>query len=283
MNYLQYLKFFTNFADEKYFYFIISNIKLLIFMELEFSKRKPLRVVTLFSGYDSQCLALDRLCREYPDFSYELVGWCEIEKSACVAHDALYPAAVDLNLGDISAVDVADVPDCDLMTWSFPCTDISGAGRQAGLSKDSGTRSSLAWEALRLFRGKRPKYLLMENVSDLVGSKFIKDFHALLSELEDIGYESFTQVLDARDYGVPQHRERVFVVSILRDESGVLPYYNFPVPFGCDVCLEDLLEEEVDRSYYLSKERVLNFSDGVIDDDNGKDVGFGSLFDDVDC
>lgn len=258
----------------KRFIFIFMEV-----MKIDYTEGCKLRVVTLFSGYDSQCLALDRLRRVYPEFAYELVGWCEIDRGAIVAHNALYQEAVDLNLGDISLVDAKDVPDCDLMTWSFPCTDISGAGRQAGLSKDSGTRSSLAWEALRIFRVKRPKYLLMENVSDLVGSKFIKDFHALLRELDDIGYDSFTHVLDARDYGVPQHRERVFVVSILRDACDGVPYYNFPEPFGCEKVLEDLLEDEVDRSYYLSKDRVLNFSDGSELSDSDSD--FGMLFDDV--
>ena len=219
-------------------------------------KTEKIRVVTLFSGYDSQCLALDRLKRDYPRFDYELVGWCEIEKSACVAHDALFPQWADRNIGDIAKVDVDDVPDCDLMTWSFPCTDISQSGKQAGLSENSGTRSSLAWEAIRIFRHKKPKFLLMENVAALVSSKFIKDFHEILSALEEIGYANFTQVLDAAKYGVAQHRERVFMVSILRTEDNPQPEFYFPEPFPLTKRLKDYLEDEVDEKCYLSDERV---------------------------
>ncbi len=217
---------------------------------------QEIRVTTLFSGYDSQCLALNRLKENYPEFDYELVAWCEIEKSACVAHDALFPQWADRNIGDIAKVDANSLPDCDLMTWSFPCTDISQSGKQAGLQENSGTRSSLAWEAIRLFRAKKPKYLLMENVAALVSSKFIKDFHKILSALEEIGYANFTQVLDASKYGVAQHRERVFMVSILRIGDNPEPKFYFPKPFPLEKRLKDYLEDEVDEKYYLSDERV---------------------------
>lgn len=223
---------------------------------IEYTKEKPLRVVTLFSGYDSQCLALNRLKENYTDFDYELVAWCEIEKSACIAHDALFPQWKDRNIGDITKVNAELFPDCDLITWSFPCTDISQAGKQQGLSEDSGTRSSLAWEAIRLFRAKKPKYLLMENVAALVSSKFIKDFHKILSALEEIGYSNFTQILDSKNFGVAQHRERCFMVSILRTETEPEPKYYFPKPFKLEKRLKDYLEDEVDEKYFLSDERI---------------------------
>lgn len=236
---------------------------------MQYTKERPLRVMTLFSGYDSQCLALNRLKEVYPDFDYELVAWSEFDpesktplerQPAVVAHNALFPQWSDRNIGDITHVDANTLPDCDLMTWSFPCTDISQAGKQQGLSEDSGTRSSLAWEAIRLFRVKKPKYLLMENVAGLVSSKFIKDFHKILSALEEIGYSNFTQILDSKNFGVAQHRERCFMVSILRTQEVQEPQYYFPQPFKLEKRLMDYLEDNVDEKYYLSDERV----DGLI-------------------
>ena len=232
-----------------------------------------IRVITLFSGYDSQCLALDRLRRDYPGFDYELVAWCEIDRAACKAHDALYPQWADRNLGDISKVDVGDVPDCDLMTWSFPCTDISQAGCQAGLAEGSGTRSSLAWESIRLFRAKRPKYLLMENVKALVSAKFIKDYQRLMLALEEIGYKNFSEVLDSSKFGVPQHRERIFMVSILRTEDDPEPMYHFPEPFPLETRLADVLEDEVDERYFLSDEMLCRFCERSVDEGDESDEG----------
>ena len=244
---------------------------------MKYTKDNPLRVVTLFSGYDSQCLALNKLKAVYPQFDYELVAWCEIDKDAIAAHNSIYPQWENRNLGDISKTNVNDIPDCDLMTWSFPCTDISSAGRQAGLSKDSGTRSSLAWEAIRLFRAKRPKYLLMENVKALVQRKFIGDFKTILLELEGMGYANFSQVLDASKYGVAQHRERVFCVSILRDPKKPEPSFHFPKPFPLEKRLKDYLEENADEKYYLS-DKMLEYFNRVDAEDSldGEDTSSGN-------
>ena len=101
--------------------------------------------------------------------------------------------------------------------------------------------------------------LLMENVKALVQSKFIRDFHKLQRSLEDIGYKNFTQVLDSSRFGTPQHRERTFMVSILRTEDNPEPQYHFPAPFPLERCLADVLEEEVDESLYLSDEMLSRF------------------------
>lgn len=215
-----------------------------------------IKVITLFSGYDSQCLALERLKSEFPQFDYELVAWSEIEKSAIQAHNALFPQWAGRNLGDITKVDPKDVPDADLATWSWPCTDISNAGKQGGLSQNSGTRSSLCWEAIRIFREKKFKYLLAENVKALLSQKFKDDFRMVLEALEEIGYRNFWQVLNAKDYGVPQNRERVFMVSILAEESDPKPEYVFPKPFPLEKRLKDVLEPKVDEKYYLKPEQV---------------------------
>ena len=207
-----------------------------------------LRVFTSFSGYDSQCLALRRL-----GIPFELVGWSEIDKYAIQAHDVLFPEAKDRNYGDISKIDWAQVPDFDLFTYSFPCTDISNAGQQKGLEKGSGTRSSLLWECEKAIRAKKPKYLLMENVSALVSQKFLPYYEEWRRLLVSLGYESWSKVLNATDYGVPQNRERIFMVSILGGGS-----FYFPEPMPLNRCLGDVLEDEVDEKYFLS-DRMLTF------------------------
>lgn len=202
-----------------------------------------LRIFTAFSGYDSQCMALDML-----GIDYELVGWSEIDRYAIDAHNAIYPQWSDRNYGDISKIDWDSVPDFDLFTYSFPCTDISNAGQRKGLAEDSGTRSSLLWECRKAIELKKPKYLLMENVKALISDKFLPFFLKWQNEMEKLGYSNFSQVLNAKDYGVPQNRERIFMVSILGDES-----YYFPQPFELKKRLKDMLDNNVNESYYLSK------------------------------
>lgn len=208
-----------------------------------------IKVFTAFSGYDSQCMALDRLHRHNPDFNYELVGWAEIDKYAIAAHNAVYPQYADRNYGDISKIDWAQVPDFDLFTYSSPCQDFSQAGKQAGGEQGSGTRSSLLWECERAIRAKRPKYLLMENVAALVSQKFIRLFNRWQFTLEGYGYSNFAEVLNAKQFGVPQNRERIFMVSI-REEAA---RYEFPKPFPLTIRLKDVLEKEVEERYYLSQ------------------------------
>lgn len=211
-----------------------------------------IRVFTAFSGYDSQCMALDRLKDTLPGFDYELIGWSEIDKYAIKAHNALYPQWADRNYGDICNIDWDNVPDIDLFTYSFPCTDISSAGKQEGLSEDSGTRSSLLWQCRKAIEIKRPKVLLMENVKALVQRKFRAELIKWQSILEGLGYHNFTKVLNAKDYGVPQNRERVFMVSLLGEQQS----YTFPEPFELKLRLRDMLEEDVPEAYYLNQEKV---------------------------
>lgn len=222
-----------------------------------------IRVFTAFSGYDSQCMALDRLKESLPSFDYELVGWSEIDKYAIQAHNAVYPQWAERNFGDISKIDWANVPDFDLFTYSFPCTDISSAGRQAGLAEGSGTRSSLLWECKKAIELKKPKWLLMENVKALVSKKFKPFFLEWDAYLRGLGYSNFSQVLNAKHYGIPQNRERVFMVSILGEGE-----YQFPQQFPLEIRLKDVLEQNVDEKYYLS-DKLVNyvFSNGGINKD----------------
>lgn len=211
-----------------------------------------IKVFTAFSGYDSQCLALDKL-----GIDYELVGWSEIDKYAIQAHNALFPQWADRNYGDISKIDWENVPDFDLFTYSFPCTDISNAGRQEGLAKGSNTRSSLLWECQKAIEIKRPKYCLMENVAALVSEKFRPYYLEWERLMCRYGYTNYSRILDASSYGIPQHRERIFMVSILDDAH---PFY-WPEPIPLKKRLKDVLEQNVDEKYYLSEQTIKGFKD----------------------
>lgn len=219
-----------------------------------------LRVFTSFSGYDSQCLALSRLAADNPGFSYELVGWSEIDKYAIQAHNALFPQWADRNYGDITRIDWSEVPDFDLFTYSSPCQDFSQAGKQAGGEKGSGTRSSLLWECERAIIAKRPRYLLMENVAALVSGKFIRLFNRWQLTLERYGYKNFAKVMNAKHYGVLQNRERIFMVSILNESAR----YEFPKPFALTQDLKDVLEKDVDESFYTDDRVLLEYKPSKI-------------------
>ena len=200
-----------------------------------------LRVFEAFAGYGSQSIALRNLGIEY-----EVVAISEIDKYAIKAYEAIHGPTN--NLGDICKIDPKDIPNHDLFTYSFPCQDLSVAGKQAGLGK--GTRSGLLYECEKIIEAKKPKYLLLENVKNLVGKKFKSQFDEWLGYLEDLGYTNYWKVLNAKDYGVPQNRERVFVVSILGEHKP----YEFPKAIPLDKCIADILEDKVDEKYYLSKE-----------------------------
>lgn len=166
---------------------------------------------------------------------------------------AFYEACVRArNIGDIASVDPKDVPDHDLMTYSFPCQDISVAGKGEGLGKGSGTRSGLLWECEKIIKEKRPKYLLMENVKALINKNHLPDFELWQEWLASKGYTNYWQVLNAKDYGVPQNRERVFMVSILDEHDP----YEFPDKQELKLRLKDILEDEVDEKFYLSEEKT---------------------------
>lgn len=204
-----------------------------------------LRVLENFAGIGTQRMALDNIGIEH-----EVVGITEIDKFAIKSYEAIHGEVN--NLGDISLIDPNDVPDHDLFTYSFPCQDISIAGKQKGFEKGSGTRSGLLWECEKVIRAKKPKYLLMENVKNLVSKKFKPGFEEWLTALEELGYTNYWQVLNAKDYGIPQNRERVFCVSILGEHDS----YEFPNKETLELRLKDILENEVDEKFYLDDDRV---------------------------
>ncbi|MBE6497455.1 MAG: DNA cytosine methyltransferase [Methanobrevibacter sp.] len=156
------------------------------------------------------------------------------------------------NYGDIQRIDPTTLPDFDLFTYSFPCQDISVAGYQCGLNEDSGTRSSLLWECCKIIETKRPKYLMMENVKNLVGKNHKDNFLKFLDYLESLGYTNNWAILNARDYGIPQNRERVFCISELKSKRD----FVFPEPIELKFKLEDILEKNVDEKFYLNNGQV---------------------------
>lgn len=229
-------------------------------------------VITLCSGYDSQCMALDRMVKKHKDFTYDLIAWCEIDKYAIQSHNAIYPQWEDRNLGDMTCVDWSQIKEpIDLLTYSTPCTDISNAGLQKGIAEGTGTRSSVLWSTRNAIIALKPKYLMMENVKALVGKKFMPDFQRWLAELESYGYKNYWKVLNATQYNIPQNRERVFCISVREDVD--LGYYNFPEPIELTKTIEDVLEDNVDEKYYLKDEQVNKFLDMIYNEEgSGADV-----------
>ena len=204
-----------------------------------------LKVFEAFSGIGAQRKALANL-----GIDHEVVAISEIDKFAIKSYTAIYGET--LNLGDISTVDPESIPDHDLFTYSFPCQDISVAGKQAGLDMDGGTRSGLLWECQKVIAVKKPKYLLLENVKNLVGKRHKANFDRWLDWLVEQGYSNYWQVLNAKDYGIPQNRERVFVVSILGEHEP----FAFPEKQELTTRLKDLLEPSVPEQFYLDNDKT---------------------------
>lgn len=209
-----------------------------------------MKVLSLFSGIGAFEKALDRL-----EIDYELVNYCEIDKYASKAYSMMHGCDESLNLGDITKIASALPNDIDLITYGFPCQDISLAGKQKGFEEDGElTRSGLFFEALRIIEDTKPCIAIAENVKNLVSKKFSKEFDIVLSSLEKAGYNNYYHVLNAKDYGIPQNRERVFIVSIRKDiDNGM---FKFPEGFELKLRLKDMLEDEVDEKYYLSDEKI---------------------------
>ena len=213
-----------------------------------------IKVLSLFSGIGAFERALCRI-----GLDWELVNYCEIDRYASQSYSMINQCSESLNLHDVRAVTAETVRDChvDLITYGFPCQDISIAGKQQGFVNDSGesTRSGLFFEALRIIKELQPRYAIAENVKALTSKKFKNEFAAVLSSLEDAGYNNYWSVLNAKDYGIPQNRERVFIVSIRKDaDEGD---FQFPEKEPLMLRLRDMLEpaESVDEKYYLSTER----------------------------
>lgn len=212
----------------------------------EYTTENPLRLIELFAGIGSQTQALTNI-----GIAHKVVAISEIDKYAIQSYEAMHGKAN--NLGDIRKIE--ELPDADLWTYSFPCQDISVAGKGAGIKE--GTRSGLLFEVERLLRvasekGTLPKYLLLENVKNLVSKKFKADFDKWLDFLGDLGYTNYWKVLNAKDYGIPQNRERVFCVSIRGEHKP----FVFPKPKELTIRLRDMIDETVDERFYLKESTI---------------------------
>lgn len=203
-----------------------------------------LKVLELFSGIGACSKALTNLGIEH-----EIVDSVEINKYAVQSFNAVH--GTNFEPQDITKWD-KDI-EADLIMHGSPCQDFSVAGKNAGGDKGSGTRSSLMYETLRIVEKVKPKYVIWENVKNLLSKKHRHNFDAYLEAMEKLGYHSTYQVLNAKDYGVPQNRERVFTVSIRNDlDVG----FKFPEPQELTIRLKDVLEPQVDEKYYLSDEQT---------------------------
>lgn len=228
-----------------------------------YNKDNPLRVFEAFAGYGSQSLALKYLRETHPGFDFKVVGFSEIEPSAIQAYRLLHGWDTP-NFGNVALIDWEQVPDFDFISWSSPCQDFSTAGLRKGAEEGSGTRSSLIFQERRMLEAKHPKYVMLENVKGLLTEKMRKYFFRYLKDLDSYGYTSFYKVLNAKDYGIPQNRERIFVISILRTEEDPHPEYHFPSPTKLETTVEEILEDDVSPEYFLSQqlvEKYLSLSD----------------------
>lgn len=233
----------------------ISEQQLTIFDELckEVKITKQIRLIELFAGYGSQAMALKRLGA---DFTHHKV--IEFDRFAVNSYNAVH--GTDFKVTDIRDIHAEDleVTDtdkyCYIMTYSFPCTDLSVAGKMKGMKKGSGTRSGLLWEVERLLKemSERPQILIMENVVQVHGKQNIEDFRQWILFLESIGYQNYWQDLNAKDFEVPQNRRRCFMVSLLGNYA-----YHFPKPIiGGRIKIKDLLDHNVDERFYLKSEKA---------------------------
>lgn len=239
---------------------------------------KPLRVATLCSGYDSQFMALDRLQSDLPYFKYERVFYAEFDpesikqidnQPAVIAHQALYPECK--NIGDITKVDWnsirEDFGEIDLLFYSTPCTDISAAGLQKGFDEGSGTRSSIIWNVRDAIKAIKPRFACLENVKAMISKRFKPTFDIWFDELEKNGYDNEFNVLNAKDYDVPQNRERIFMMSSLKSSENGFAKYQFPNPVKKTKSLKDLIEFTKEKKYYIKDANVQKFVDDPIKND----------------
>lgn len=210
---------------------------------------KMVKLLSLFSGIGAFEKALTNL-----GIPFDLVAYCEFDKYASKAYSAIHNVPESMNLGDITKVDEKTLPqNIDLVTYGFPCQPFSQAGKQEGF-EDSKGRGNLFFDALRVIQHCKPKIAIAENVKNLTSPRFKNEFQTVLQCLDNAGYNNYWKVLDAKNYDIAQHRERVIVVSIRKDiDTG---HFEFPEPVRLLKCLYDYLEPEVDEKYYISDEKA---------------------------
>lgn len=233
-----------------------EQIDLFSYSMPKFKIDKPIRLIEMFAGIGSQAKALKRLGVKFEHWKV-----LEIDQHAIDSYNAIH--GTNFTPQDITLTHATDLEIrereryCYILTYSFPCQDLSLAGKQRGMEKGSGTRSGLLWEVERILdecNGNLPQVLLMENVPQVIGKKNIKDFQLWRSKLESLGYSNYVELLNAKNYGIPQNRNRCFMVSILGNY-----HYTFPKKMPLKLKLKDMLEKNVDEKYYLSDKAINGF------------------------
>ena len=216
-----------------------------------------MKLLSLFSGIGAFEKALKNI-----GIDFELIGFSEIDKHAIKSYCAIHNVDESLNLGDITKINISNLPkNIDIITHGSPCQDFSIAGKQAGGDLGTGTRSSLMWNTINIVTFCKPKYVIWENVKNLLSKKHRHNFDSYLSIMESLGYNNYYQVLNSKDYGIPQNRERIYTISIRKDvDKGI---FNFPEKEELKLRLKDVLEDEedeVDEKYYLIDEKLKNYT-----------------------
>lgn len=215
---------------------------------------KPIRLIELFAGVGSQSMAMK--CLDVDFESYKAVEFDEPAiRSYNAIHETSFPTldVTKTHGEDLGIVDKDKY--CYILFYSFPCTDLSLAGRQAGMSRDSGTRSGLLWEVERILKElpkeQLPDVLIMENVPQVHSEKNLPDFEDWILFLRHLGYSNYYGDLNAKDFGVPQNRERCFMVSMLGKYD-----FQFPKTIPLEKVINDVLEEEVEEKYFIRSEKA---------------------------
>ena len=248
-----------------------------MFEQPKYKITKPIRLIELFAGVGSQAMALRNIGAAFEHWKV-----VEFDKYPVKSYNAIHGTNFEpMDICNIHGADL-EITDtdkhCYIMTYSFPCQDLSVAGKGKGMSKGSGTRSGLLWEVERLIdeldldeKSELPQVLLMENVPQVHGKKNIDDFNAWLDFLKSKGYSNHWADLNAKNYGIAQNRNRCFCVSILGDYD-----YKFPEEIPLTKVMADYLDDEVDEKYYINSDRANELIEKLIDDGT---IGGGSTID----
>lgn len=225
----------------------MENVSIFDYFKTPLKIDKPIRLIELFAGIGSQAKALERLGADFEHYRV-----CEFDKYAIKSYNAIHQTnfvasdITQLTANDLGIIDTDKY--CYIMTYSFPCQDLSLAGKQKGMAKGENTRSGLLWEVERLLNecAELPQILLMENVTQVHGAKNKEHFNEWIAFLESKGYSNYWQDLNSKNFNIPQSRNRTFMVSVLGDYR-----YQFPKELPLGLRLKDMLEEEVDEKFFI--------------------------------
>jgi DNA (cytosine-5)-methyltransferase 1 len=208
--------------------------------------KESIKVFEMFSGYGGANFALSKA-----NILHECVGYSEIDKSAIGCYKMNFPKVK--NFGDCTLINVEDLPDFDLLTGGFPCQPFSEAGKHKG---ELDIRGTLFYDVIRIAENKKPRFMLLENVKGLTFKNHQNTFKKILSELNRIGYEVFWKVMNSKNYGTPQSRERVYFVCIRKD---IEQNFMFPKSKELDLFLKDIILGKVDKKYFLTDQKIQTF------------------------